>query len=310
MTTYTIRANDAGQRADRFLGKAAANLTSHQIQKLFRKKDVKLNGRPCKPDARLPEGGVLTVYAAAGPRAGAALPPAVLNKDSVVYEDDNLLLLWKPPGLLSQADGDSLESRARRYLADAGQWDPARENAFAPSLCHRLDRGTEGLVMAAKNAEALRVLTGKLKTREIRKIYHCVVYGKPEPEQGLWEDYLFKDAKKGHVYVRPASQPGCQYAALRYRTLGTYRADVPLSRMEVELLTGRTHQIRVQFASRGWPLAGDSRYGIARRDGPKRQALCAVRLAFAFTSPAGPLQALNGRVFEREKTFEVLRNLY
>ncbi|MCL2030975.1 MAG: RluA family pseudouridine synthase, partial [Oscillospiraceae bacterium] len=267
-------------------------------------------GRPCAPGARLPEGGVLTVYGTAessGRQRAFSAQGAALRPEDIVYEDEHLLLLWKPAGLLSQPDAgsDSLESRARRYLAGSGQWDPEREGQFAPSLCHRLDRGTEGLVMAAKNAEALRLLTEKLRTREIQKTYQCVVRGRPEPESGLWEDFLFKDAKKGRVYAQKASQPGAKYAALRYRTLET-RPE--LSWMEVELLTGRTHQIRVQFASRGWPLLGDGRYGSAPPGGPKLpyHALCATRLAFAFQTPAGILEPLRGRIFERKKTFDFL----
>lgn len=314
MTRYTIGRNDAGQRADRFVARVEPQWGSHGLQKLFRRKDIKLDGRPCKADTRLPEGAVLTVYAPHAPAAGvpaSRVPPLKQRhfpEPDIVYEDENLLLLWKPPGLLSQPDTDSdaedtLLARARQYLLEKGDWRPERENAFAPALCHRLDRGTEGLLMAAKNAEALRMLTEKLRLGEIRKTYVCVVHGQPKPPQGEWVDYLFKDAQKRRVYTRSGPVPGAKRAALRYRTLKTRNG---LSLMEIELLTGRTHQIRVQFASRGFPLLGDGKYGSQTLDKPfkpSEQALCAVRLAFEFTAPAGILEPLRGRMFRREKTF-------
>lgn len=315
MTRYTIGRNDAGQRADRFVARVQPELGSHQLQKLFRRKDIKLDGRPCKADARLTEGSVLTVYAPHNnvdvesvPQGGMQHIKRSLPSPDIVYEDDNLLLLWKPAGLLSQPDSDpdaqdTLLARAQQYLLEKGDWHPERENAFAPALCHRLDRGTEGLLMSAKNAEALRLLTEKLRLGEIRKTYLCVVHGQPKPSHGEWVDYLFKDAKKHRVYVRPGPVPGAKRAALRYTVLET-RSDMSL--IEVVLLTGRTHQIRVQFASRGWPLLGDGKYGSLTLDKPYRpayQALCAYRLAFDFTTPAGILEPLRGRVFGRKKSF-------
>ncbi|MDR1736543.1 MAG: RluA family pseudouridine synthase [Oscillospiraceae bacterium] len=343
MTKYTVGKNDANQRADRFVSRIEKGLTAGQIQRLFRKKDVKLDGRPIKPDTRLPEGGVLTVYGGRddldkraaqdgrtqfAPTGGSENPPFVgancvrphcaVSKKAldITYEDENLLLLWKPPGLLSQPDSvsagaeDSLLARVKRYLLETGAWTPETENTFSPALCHRLDRGTEGLVMAAKNAQALRILTEKLRAREIRKFYRCVVHGRPLPAQGIWEDFLFKDAKKGRVYVRPRNVPGAKSAALRYETI---RSSGALSLMDVELMTGRTHQIRVQFASRGYPLLGDGKYGQSALDrpySPKRQALCAFRLEFAFQTPAGELDYLRGKVFERDAAFSDLKLVF
>ena len=311
MTEYTITKNDAGQRADRFAARVEKHLAAHQIQTLFRKKEIKINGRPIKPDTRLTEGDILRIYLPAAwlrrAEEARAAPVAPHPLPEIVYEDEHMLILWKPAGWLSQtAEGQSghcLESALRYYLYQTKAWSPETENAFVPSLCHRLDRGTEGLVMAAKTAEALRILTEKIKNHEIQKTYHCVVHGKPFPAAARLEDSLWKDAAKGRVFVRSAHTPGAKTAILEYRTLKTTGA---LSLLEVQLHTGRTHQIRVQLSSRGWPLLGDGKYGSLEKDKPYKpahQALAAVALVFRFTSPAGVLDGLNGRRFCRPAGF-------
>jgi 23S rRNA pseudouridine955/2504/2580 synthase len=302
---FVIGPNDAGRRADRFVAKALPHLGAHTVQALFRKKDVKIGRRPLKPAEHLQEGAVLLVYPPAAlpvpAREGADVGEAALPPVDTAYEDDNLLILWKPPGLLSQgAPGqDSLEGRGRRLLARRGEPCAETDGTFAPSLCHRLDRCTEGLCVMAKNAPALRDFTERLRGREIRKFYRCLVHGKPRPPRGEMEDFLFKDSQKRMVYVKPAREPGAKTAVTRYAALSERG---PLTLVEAEIVTGRTHQIRAQFASRGHPILGDGKYGSLRADkpfAPARTALCAVRLEFAFGSEAGALEYLRGRVIER-----------
>jgi 23S rRNA pseudouridine955/2504/2580 synthase len=248
------------------------------IQKAFRKKDVKLNGKPCRADHRLAEGDVVRLYGAA---AGGLSVPQAYGRDcpalTVIHEDERILVLHKPAGIPSQPD---FEEAARAY-AGAGD-----DNGFRPSLCHRLDRNTEGLLLFAKTAEALRDITAKIKNREVGRVYRCVVEGCPSPDPGVWRDWLWKDAREKRVYARPNPSPGAMEAVLRYKVLRTASGR---SLLEVELVTGRTHQIRVQCASRGFAVLGDGKYGRGKKGEPL--ALCAVRLE------------LDGNVFEIEKKF-------
>ena len=182
-------------------------------------------------------------------------------------------------------------------MAQKGEWRPKEENSFAPALCNRIDRNTGGIVIAAKNAEALRILNDKIRDREIEKYYLCAVQGRPKPPSGRLENYLFKDAGKNQVYVKNRPEPGTKTAVTEYRVLCSKG---PLSLVECHLLTGRTHQIRVQMAHAGWPLLGDGKYGRERfnRDfGEKGQALYSYKLCFSFPTDAGVLEYLRGREF-------------
>ncbi|MDR1692878.1 MAG: RluA family pseudouridine synthase [Oscillospiraceae bacterium] len=274
MREYTVTENDAGKRADRFLSRAAPDITPSALQKAFRKKDVKKNGKPCRADDRLAAGDTVRLYlpaVTAAPPEERRCPP--LTPGMVFYEDAHLLVLHKPGNLPSQADNGEfgIEDMARAYLRDTKQWSPEKENGFTPSLCHRLDRGTEGLLLFAKTGWALRTLTGLIRDREVIKTYRCVVAGAPARPSGEWRDYLWKDAKQKRVYARKNPSPGAKMALSRYRVLGAANGK---SLLEVELITGRTHQIRVQCASRGFPVEGDGKYG----KGGGSLALCAVAI--------------------------------
>lgn len=298
--SFLIAENDAGQRADRFLTKILPGLNSGNVQALFRRKDVKLNGKHCKPDVRLEKGQTFDVYLPdtdiRGKSAEQEKNIKILPKPEIVFEDEDILLLWKPAGLLSQSDedgGDSVEERARQYLS-AG-----KENSFIPSLCHRLDRGTSGLLIMAKTAQALRILTREIKNRSITKLYQCVVHGVPEEPAGEMSDMLFKDSSTGRVMVKNC--PGAKSALLCYKTLQVKNG---LSLLQIRLVTGRTHQIRVSLASRGLPVLGDGKYGNTRLDKPfhpKRMALCAYKISFSCPE----LPNLDGKTFEHACDFDL-----
>ena len=309
MKEFTVKSNDAGQRLDRFVGKAVPLLPESLLQKYIRLKRIKLNGKGAKRDTRLQQGDVLQLYINDEffdkPREDNAWLKVGTPKLHIVYEDENILLADKKPGVLCHSAGvwdyNTLIANIQAYLAQKGEWKPREENAFAPALCNRIDRNTGGIVIAAKNAEALRILNEKIKNREIEKYYLCAVRGRPKPAEGRLENYLFKDAQKNQVYVKDRPEPGARTAVTEYRLLCSKGA---LSLVECHLLTGRTHQIRAQMAHAGWPLLGDGKYGSERFNKgyqEKGQALYSYRLVFTFPTDAGLLNYLRGREFKVDK---------
>ena len=307
MREFTVTKNDAGQRLDRFAAKAAPGLPSSLLQRYFRTKDIKINGRWAKPDARVQAGDCVRLYipeeffTGEKKRGDEAWLKTLTPKLDIVYEDENILLVNKRPGVLCHtAQGwstDTLIAHICAHVYQAGQWNPAAENSFAPALCNRIDRGTGGIVIAAKNAEALRVMDEKIRAHELDKRYLCVCLGTPTPPEGRLENWLFKDAVKNQVYAKSRQEPGTSLAVMDYKVLGSAGE---LSLVECRLHTGRTHQIRVQMAAAGYPLLGDSKYGMEKKNrahGESRQLLYSYRLTFAFTSPAGILDYLAGQTF-------------
>ena len=309
MKELTVGENDAGQRLDRFVAKAVPLLPDSLLQKYIRLKRIKLNGRGAKRDVRLAAGDTVQLYINdeffEKPREDNAWLKVGAPRLTIVYEDENLLLLDKKPGVLCHSAGvwdyNTLIANVQAYLAQKGEWRPREEHAFAPALCNRIDRNTGGIVIAAKNAEALRILNDKIRDREIEKYYLCAVQGRPKPSEGRLENYLFKDAQKNQVYVKNKPEPGAKTAVTEYRLL---RSKGALSLVECHLLTGRTHQIRAQMAHAGWPLLGDGKYGSERFNKgyqEKGQALYSYKLVFAFPTDAGLLNYLRGREFKVDK---------
>ena len=305
MKEFVIGKNDAGQRLDRFVGKTVPLLPDSLLQKYIRLKRIKLNGKGSKRDTRLSEGDYVQLYINdeffEKPREENSYLKVGKPRVTIVYEDENILLADKKPGVLchsaGQWDYNTLIANIQAYLAQKGEWHPGEENAFAPALCNRIDRNTGGIVIAAKNAEALRIINEKIKLREIEKYYLCAVHGRPNPSSGTLENYLFKDAVKNRVYVKSKSEPGVKTAVTEYHTL---RSKGPLSLVECRLLTGRTHQIRAQMAYAGWPLLGDGKYGSERFNKnytETGQALYSYKLLFSFPTDAGILNYLRGREF-------------
>ncbi len=309
MREFTIGPNDAGQRLDRWLAKALPLLPAPLAQKYIRLKRVKVNGKGARRDVRLAAGDLLQLYINdeffEKPAPENAFLSLYRPKLDILYEDEHILLLDKRPGLVVHPDENervnTLLTHLQAYLYQKKEWSPYWENSFAPALCNRIDRNTGGIVIAAKTAEALRVMNQKIKDRELEKFYLCAVKGTPRPPEGRLENYLWKDEVKKQVYVKARPEPGARTAVTLYRTLARAGG---LSLVECELVTGRTHQIRAQLAAAGCPLIGDGKYGSERenrRYGRHGQALYSYRLVFRFTTPAGPLEHLNGREFRVEK---------
>ena len=305
MREFTIHKNDADQRLDRFLLKAVPLLPASLAQKYIRLKRIKVNGARAERDYRLREGDLLQLYLNdeffEAPSEENVYLTIVNPRLHIIYEDENIMLLDKPAGMVVHADEgekvNTLVNHMLAYLYQKREWKPREENAFTPALCNRIDRNTGGIVIAAKNTEALRVLNEKIRERELSKFYLCICLGRPEPPKGRIECFLRKDSKTNTVRVYHHPVPDGRSAVTLYETLETRDR---LSLVEVELLTGRTHQIRASFADMGHPLLGDGKYGVGsvnRRYGETQQALYSYRLRFDFPTDAGILNYLRGREF-------------
>ncbi len=276
------------------------------MYKYIRMKRIKVNGKRGEISQKLVQGDIVDMYINDEFFAPAQDKYDFLSaskKLDIVYEDENILLLDKKVGLLSHPDeteyNDTLITRIKRYLYEKGEFNPKDENSFTPSLVNRIDRNTGGIVIAAKNSESLRILNQKLKDREMEKYYLCVIHGSLTRKSGILEGWLIKDEKKNKVAVYAQKRNGAKEIRTKYSVIAENKN---LSLVEVELLTGRTHQIRAHFASIGHPLLGDGKYGTNELNkahgGYKKQFLYSYRLKFTFSTDAGCLDYLNGKSFE------------
>lgn len=305
MKSFTAGKNDAGQRADKFLEKAVPLLPKNLMYRYIRTKRIKINGRRCEISQRIQEGDIIELYINDEFFESASNTPAFMSappKIDIVYEDENIILVNKKCGLVVHDDDrgttDTLINRIQHYLYDKGEYDHENELSFAPALCNRLDRNTSGLVICAKNAESLRILSEKIKYREISKHYLCLTCGVPFPNEATETAYLEKDENTKTVHISNKKTENSKTVITKYKVL---RQNGELALCEVDLITGRTHQIRAHMAHLGYPILGDGKYGsneVNRRYKIKTQALHAYRLKFEFTTDAGPLSYLDGREFQ------------
>ena len=297
----TAGKNDAGLRLDKFLLKKYNDLPVSLMYKLIRKKDITVNRHRTEEKYILSEGDIIKIYA---PDDVFAEKSARRKGDAarlrVAYEDENILIADKESGLLVHSDEgtreDTLIDRITQYLIEKGEFDPDSENSFAPALCNRIDRNTQGLVIAAKNAQALREMNDIVRERAVSKKYLAAVHGCPTPREGELKFFLEKDHEKNMVFVRRSQGANAKTAVTRYSVL-EYDHKKDISLLEIELITGRTHQIRASFAHIGCPLVGDGKYAVNKNDreiGYSSQALCAYSLCFDKVSGMPALGYLQG----------------
>ncbi len=304
MKSFVITKNDAEQRLDKYLTKSFPNLPKTLMYKYIRIKRIKVNGKRAEISTRLRSGDIVDLYINdeffEKPETRYDFMSASKSLD-IVYEDENIMLLNKKTGLLCHPDDheyiDTLIGRIQRYLYEKGEYHPDSENSFTPSLANRIDRNTCGIVIAAKNAEALREMNLKIKQREVNKFYLCIAVGEMPKKSDTLTGYLVKDESKNKVSVSKKPRENAKTIVTKYTVLGFKDG---LSLLEIELLTGRTHQIRAHLSGIGHPLLGDGKYGtnaLNKEKGYKKQCLCSYKLRFEFEDTDGLLGYLNGKEF-------------
>lgn len=317
MREFTIEKNDAGQRLDKFITKAL-DIPKSLLYKSIRLKKIKVNRKRAEPNTMLALGDTVQCFLAEeffekGKKAGYSessdLKAESLSRISatlsIIYEDENIILINKPEGLSVHEDevskNNTLITYLLTYLYKNGEYDPNKEASFTPALCNRIDRNTTGIVIGAKTAEALRVMNEKIKLREVKKFYLAAVHGIPKKKEATISGYLIKDEKTNTVKVYDKKiSPAAKDIKTKYRVISVNK-ERDLSLVEVELLTGRTHQIRAHMAYIGHPLLGDGKYGKNKADraiGYTHQALASYRLVFDFSNESTALDYLRGREFE------------
>ena len=297
MKSIVISNKDAGQRLDRFITKTFDRLPKSLMYKEIRKKNIKINKKRCTPEQILNEGDLLELYLkddALHTKAKHLDFMKASDELDIVYEDENIIIINKKVGVLCHPDGkdyiDNIVARLKKYLYKKGEWS-YESSSFTPSLANRIDRNTGGLVIGAKNSAALKILGEKIKSREIDKFYLTVVHGKMQKNEDTLTAYLTKDDKKNMVSVTDEPSENSKKIITKYKVLDYY-PDASL--LEIELLTGRTHQIRAHLAHIGHPLYSDGKYGMDK--GRYRQALYSYKIRFNF-SDENALSYLNGREF-------------
>jgi len=294
MRTVIAKEKHHGKKIDKVIRDFFPNISSGTLFKALRKKDIKVNGTRVREDYIVSDGDKIEIY---------IIDDFLIGKDdegySVVYDDINIMVVNKAPGIPVHPDRNQSEATLIDKL----------QKIYGPglSLCHRLDRNTSGLVILAKNSISLEVVLKKIKDREVSKYYTCIVSGVMDSPQAELVDYLEKNDRISKVFISDIKTRDSSKIVTRYRVLKTLEN---LSMLEVELVTGRTHQIRAHLAFYGHPIIGDGKYGRNTENklyNAKYQLLCASRLTFDFETSAGHLNYLRGKTISIEPPFNLER---
>lgn len=304
MRRIIVEESQANKKLLTFLRLNFKDMPVSAIYKAIRKKNIKVNGKHVKGDYILQPGDAIEIYVPDNIILGIPLSPAF----SVIYEDENIIIVNKGQGLPVHPDrnqkDNTLIDYIKDYLMEKGEYTGEFPDSFPPSLCHRLDRNTGGLIIIAKNFPALKAVLKKIENNEIKKYYVCLVKGKMDKKEGELRAFLKKDENKSRVFISDEKKPGYLKIITRYRVL-EYKNDI--SMLEIELITGRTHQIRAHLAHIGHPIVGDGKYGINsynRLLKVKKQALWAYKLLFDFKKDDSAIGYLGGKCFQVEPDWD------
>lgn len=300
MREFLINRNDADQRLDKYLTKSLKRLPKSLMYKYIRNKKIKVNRKRCEISQRLNEGDLIQMYISEEffeDQSDLSFMQASDQLD-VIFENEHLLIVYKPANLLVHSDdadqSDTLMDRILKYLVKTKAYDPHGEKSFTPALCHRIDRNTEGLVIAAKSAEALRMMNEKIREREIEKHYLCIVEGQLRGSEKLVH-YYRKDEQKNKAILSSVPKDDLSEVSLIYKSLAVKDK---YSLLDINLLTGKSHQIRAQLSFIKHPLLNDIKYQGKPFRKLEGQALCAYKICFAFISDAGCLNDLKNKEIE------------
>ncbi len=304
MKVIKVNHNDENIRLDNFLSKTFCNIKKSEIYKAIRNNKVKVNNKKVKFNYRVQYDDEIKIYINNDLLVNNKQSLNVNKKQDflILYEDINIMIVYKPKGLLVHADvannNNTLINQVINYLITNKQYDPKHENSFVPSLVNRLDRNTAGIVLIAKNHKTLELLNEKTKNHEISKYYIAKVHGIIDPKQATLVAYSTKNNVKNLVTItKKPINDNSKKIITKYKMISH---DDKTSTIEINILTGRTHQIRAHFNYIGYPLVGETKYKnseIIKDEKHTHQSLCAYKILFNFKTNNHHLRYLNNKIF-------------